>query len=298
MPLPCRTAERDVLIKRADAAFTQPSLNQIALVPHRTNNHGFQLFGIGKFLLNLLFRFAHNQCETPAVYLKTNRALQDFYLGAGYEPIDTLPTLLLAVVPSSHTMTDDETLLLTYKPTPVATTPSIGATAARKKPRRRGKKKKATPRTADQISDEPTYSLEIERTSQNKIAKVLEFASSEPEGDSDDSDKSGAGNEANTYDSYKRYPTPPESTEWDATEHGKDYWEQEGEQKFLTMEHSKKQHLEKHQSTQQEINALYGDTTLRKALGCYQIIQRARNYQMDTGFIHRLYKDRDDVSTK
>jgi hypothetical protein len=141
------------------------------------------------------------------------------------------------------------------------------------------------------------YGLELERTSQNKIAKELELASSQPEGDSNDSDESGAVNEANNYDSYKRYPPPPESTEWDATENGKDYWEQ-GERKFLTTEHSQKQHHQKHQSTQLEINALYGDMTLRKALGRYQLIQRAQNYQIDTGFMHRLFKDRNGVSTK
>jgi hypothetical protein len=65
-------------LKQSEASFTEPSLNVISSI--HSNNPGFQLFRSGKFLLTLLINFTHTQCEMPTVYLKTNRALQDFYL--------------------------------------------------------------------------------------------------------------------------------------------------------------------------------------------------------------------------
>jgi hypothetical protein len=78
-------------LKRSDASFTDSSLKVISSIS--CNNPGFQLFGIGKFLLTLLFRFAHTQCEPPVVYLKTNQALRDFYLRSGYQTFESLPPL-------------------------------------------------------------------------------------------------------------------------------------------------------------------------------------------------------------
>jgi hypothetical protein len=197
------------------------------------------------------------------------------------------------MVPAPHAMTDHETVLLMYHPNDDALAPSIATVAPKKKRRapkkkRRGKKKKQMVENIDNMADEPANELgpvvefEFECTSQKRIEKVLELASSEAEDEGDEG-------VANDYNSYKLYPLPSNSTQWDDTKTGKDYWEEE--QNLITTEHSGM-----HQSTQMEITAQYGHIKVRKALGRYNIIRQARNYQVDTGFMHRLWRHRKVVS--
>jgi hypothetical protein len=70
--------------------------------------------------------------------------------------------------------------------------------------------------------------IELERTTQKKIEKVLELASSETEDDEGD---------ANDYPSYKPYPLPSDLSTWDKTKTSKDYWEEEPN--LIATKHSK-----------------------------------------------------------
>jgi hypothetical protein len=131
---------------------------------------------------------------------------------AGLLPTFRLPTILdittLTVCRGSGRSYHDRqqtTLLLMYHPKDDAPAPSIAMVAPKKK--RRGKKKKQMAKIIDNMADEPANELgpevkfEFECTSQKRIEKVLELASSEAQ------DECNEGNEgaANDYNSYKHF---------------------------------------------------------------------------------------------
>jgi hypothetical protein len=258
-------------ISRRDASFRPPQAAEQAQAQAQ-DGVSFRGLGIGGLLLAVLGRVAILQ-DMHCMYLKSNNDNLQYYTRRGYKVCSMLPVPLRELV-APHVVLDSATLLLFKLIAPAPTD--------RKKKRRGTKKKRGNRKrksvhtlaaTEDDTEQETEAELEArlsqldtENDNQLNLPEGLCLVVSEAEEDLD-------GEDYNTFTAASKTAPAPISY--------RDYWNVvDDDARFLATKTNKL-----HQVTQAEVNASFGST--RQALSRHKVLLQARNFEVDTAFMHR-----------